>query len=73
LIWIKLPVPESTENFSMVARHYLFVRPCPLCGVAMQASKSREDLADFDTFRCLTCQTTINERRSAPPRENGSC
>jgi hypothetical protein len=57
----------------MVARHYLFVRPCPLCGVAMQASKSREDLADFDTFRCLTCQTTINERRSAPPRENGSC
>ena len=38
------------------------IRHCPLCGVAMQASKSRENLADFDTFRCLTCQTMISEK-----------
>jgi hypothetical protein len=30
----------------------------------MQAGKSREDLADFDMFRCLTCGTTIRETKS---------
>jgi len=73
LIWINHHAPESAEHFSMRSWHRLFVRPCPLCGVAMQASKSREDLADVDTFQCLSCQTVISERRSAPPRENGSC
>jgi hypothetical protein len=29
----------------------------------MQASRSREDLADFDTFQCLACQTTIRESK----------
>jgi hypothetical protein len=38
------------------------IRHCPLCGVAMQASKSRENLAEFDTFYCQTCQTTISEK-----------
>jgi hypothetical protein len=33
----------------------------------MQAGKSRENLADFDTFRCLACDTTIREAKS-PPR-----
>jgi hypothetical protein len=33
----------------------------------MQASKSREDLADFDTFQCLSCHTTIK----ATPRHAG--
>ncbi len=28
----------------------------------MQASKSHDNLAEFDTFRCLTCQTTISEK-----------
>lgn len=55
----------------MTPRHRRFVRPCPLCGVAMQASKSRDDLADVDTFQCLTYLTTINERKSAPPHEDG--
>ncbi len=32
----------------------------------MQASKSREDLAAFDTFQCLTCQTTIIETPRQP-------
>ena len=37
------------------------IRHCPLCGIAMQASRSREDLKNFDTFQCLTCHTTIVE------------
>jgi hypothetical protein len=41
------------------------IRHCPLCRVAMQASKSREDLRKFDTFRCLTCDTTIVETSKA--------
>lgn len=33
----------------------------------MQASKSREGMAEFDTFQCLTCRTTIWETKP-PPR-----
>ena len=47
------------------------IRPCPLCGVAMQARKSRENLADFDTFECLTCHTTIAQP-PAPSRNNAT-
>jgi hypothetical protein len=38
----------------------------------MQASKSREDLADYDTFQCLNCQALIRESkpRSAPGESN---
>jgi hypothetical protein len=32
----------------------------------MQASRSREDLAEFDTFQCLTCQTVIRETKPQP-------
>lgn len=42
------------------------IRHCPLCGIAMQASKSREDLKNDDTFQCLTCHTTIVEAAPAP-------
>ena len=35
----------------------------------MQASKSREDLAHFDTFQCLSCQTLIRELK--PPSAGG--
>ena len=35
----------------------------------MQASKSRENLADFDTFQCLTCQTVIRESKPQPAGE----
>jgi hypothetical protein len=45
----------------MTARRRPPLRHCPLCGLAMQASKSRESLAEFDTFQCLRCQTTIRE------------
>jgi hypothetical protein len=44
------------------------IRHCPLCGVAMQASKSREDLTKFDTFQCLTCHTTVVEAAQPPSR-----
>ncbi len=43
------------------------IRHCPVCGIAMQASKSREGLANFDTFECLTCQTVIREGKPRPP------
>lgn len=39
------------------------VRPCPLCGVAMQAGKSRENLPYFDRYECLSCHTVITEKR----------
>ncbi len=32
----------------------------------MQASKSREDLAHFDTFECLSCRTQIRETKPRP-------
>jgi len=42
------------------------IRHCPACGVAMQASKSREDLAHFDTFECLNCRSLIRESKPRP-------
>jgi hypothetical protein len=32
----------------------------------MQASKSRENLADFDIFQCLSCHTVIREATPRP-------
>ncbi len=45
------------------------IRHCPFCGIAMQASKSRETVRDVDTFSCLSCDTTIIE--SKPPQPAG--
>lgn len=36
----------------------------------MQATKSRENLSDFDTFSCLSCDTTIIEAKPQP-RDGG--
>jgi len=47
------------------------VRHCPLCGIAMQASKSREELPRFDTFNCLSCETTIIQAQTPPPGRPG--
>jgi hypothetical protein len=44
------------------------IRHCPLCRIAMQGAKSRDELADFDIFRCLTCDTTIRESKSPARR-----
>jgi len=35
----------------------------------MQSSKSRENLAHFDRFECLTCHSVINEAEP-PPAES---
>ena len=53
----------------MTSRETSPIRHCPLCGIAMLASKSREDLRNFDTFQCLTCDTTIV--KSAPTAGTG--
>jgi 5-methylcytosine-specific restriction endonuclease McrA len=33
---------------------------CPLCGIAMLASRSRPDSNRFDIFQCLQCETVID-------------
>jgi hypothetical protein len=75
LTWIKAGRCLPPFKGKMLSRRYVpAIRHCPLCGIAMQASKSREVLEHFDTFRCLTCHTTILETasadRSAPPSNN---
>jgi hypothetical protein len=41
------------------------IRHCLVCGIAMLASKSREDLLHFDKFECLTCRSVISEAKPA--------
>ena len=44
------------------------MRNCPVCGIAMQASKSQENLTYFDKFECLSCRTVITtESKPRPP------
>ena len=43
------------------------IRHCPVCGIAMQASKSRENLAHFDKFECLSCHTVITTESKPRP------
>jgi hypothetical protein len=50
----------------LTSRPHPSIRHCPVCGIAMQASKSREDLAHFDIFECLSCQTQIRETKPRP-------
>jgi hypothetical protein len=45
------------------------IRHCLVCGIAMLASKSRDDLANFDHFECLTCHSVITEAKS--PADGG--
>ena len=49
----------------MTLRRRPLIRACPLCGIAMQASKSRESMTEFDTFQRNACQTTITEAAAA--------
>ena len=42
------------------------MRRCPVCDIAMQASKLQENLAYFDKCGCLSCHTLINEPRPQP-------
>lgn len=36
----------------------------------MQASKSQDDLAHFDTFECLSCRTVIRESKAGLARKS---
>jgi ribosomal protein S27E len=47
------------------------IRHCPICRLAMVGSKSREDLAGPDVFRCLSCGTEIIEAQSEPRNDGG--
>jgi hypothetical protein len=47
------------------------IRHCPICGIAMQASKSHEHLPAFDTFRCMTCDTVIRKLPPHTPSTDG--
>jgi len=68
LIWIKSKAGDVDDQHLMQGGPRPQIRHCPLCGVAMQASKSDDALRHFDTFHCLTCQTTI---RVEPPAQSG--
>jgi hypothetical protein len=61
LICINSRAAEPADGVMMTPSPVSPIRHCPVCGIAMQASKSREDLAKVDTYRCLTCDTTIRE------------
>jgi rubredoxin len=50
----------------MSSRQRPSLRHCPVCGVAMQASKSQENLTHFDKFECLNCNTVISETKPQP-------
>jgi C4-type Zn-finger protein len=50
----------------MMQRPLSPIRHCPVCGIAMQASKSHESLPTFDTFRCMNCNTAIRETTPQP-------
>jgi hypothetical protein len=55
------PIAQEMHMPSRRAAPAPLIRHCPLCGIAMLAGKSRDDLKNFDTFQCLTCHTTIVE------------
>lgn len=42
------------------------IRHCPVCGIAMQAQKSKDELSQVDTFVCLNCETVIRESKRPP-------
>jgi hypothetical protein len=60
---ILIPVPNLTPRPRPPIRH------CPVCGIAMVASKPLENMANFDRFECLTCHTLVSEGR--PPSDDG--
>jgi hypothetical protein len=67
LTLIKTPgarISDGRRSYRRINRKRMSKRPplrhCPVCGIAMQAAKSRDDLEHFDRFECLSCNTTIN-------------
>lgn len=70
MICVKCRRGEVANPRAMKPRPRPPLRHCPICGVAMQASKSRDDLLTFDTFQCFTCNTTIVEEARPPQGES---
>jgi Zn-finger nucleic acid-binding protein len=46
------------------------MKPCPLCGVAMVASKSSVEHERFDIFTCLRCDAVISFEPDKGERDN---
>lgn len=71
MIWINGDRRRLDYVLFMPRSPSLPIRHCPLCGVAMQASKSDAGLGYYDRFECLACNTTIElprRGREARPR-----
>jgi hypothetical protein len=49
------------------------LRVCPVCGVAMLATKSDAASEDVDTFNCLRCNTVISLAPEQKPPKAGGC
>ncbi len=71
LIWIKKRSLDFEDDVKIVSiatdpqlssRARPPLRHCPICGIAMQTRKSRDDSPHFDLFECLSCDTTIVEK-----------
>jgi Zn-finger nucleic acid-binding protein len=45
------------------------VRTCPVCGISMMASKSRDEAQDYDIFTCPRCDCVIVSRSREPDPE----
>ena len=50
---IRLVGGAMSQNAPVPPRH------CPLCGIAMQASKSADHLPKVNRFECMSCGTLI--------------
>jgi rubredoxin len=58
------------DHFRMLSPQRPSIRHCPVCGIAMQARKSQENLTHFDVFECQNCDTVIREAKR-PPADGG--
>jgi hypothetical protein len=67
---VSAPAEVPASAIDLKARPRPPLRHCPLCGIAMQARKSRDDIPRFDVFECLSCNTTI--RQSKPEADDPS-
>jgi hypothetical protein len=68
LIWIKNR-PEWMTHPAGMSPARPKIDTCPICGVAIEGSKSHVQAADFDFFECLTCHRASS---SVPPRLSGA-
>jgi hypothetical protein len=60
---------HRTGSAFLKTRPHAPLRHCPICGIAMQAKKSRDDSPQFDLFECLSCDTTIRHAKPAAKGE----